>query len=333
MTNTQRLRYGVIGCANILRRDLIRGFRAAANAEPYAIASRTLAKAQQWAADLGIPRAYGSYEELLADPHIDAVYIPLPNHLHGEWTIKAAQAGKHVLCEKPLALDAAEAQRMADACAQAGVVLLEAFMYRFHPQTVRLQQLVADEVVGPLKVVRGGFSFFMNYNDNVRWTREWGGGGLMDVGCYPISLTRLLLGAEPTTAYAAATFSPTDVDEVLTGLLRFPGERHMIFDCAFRAAGGQSMTFIGERGRIEAPVAFLHGLGPTTITIHREGRVEAIECGPADEYQLMIEAFGRAVLQGEPLPVTPADAVGNMRAIDALLQSARTGVPVSLSTT
>lgn len=326
----EKLRFGIVGCANIVRRDLIRGFHAAVNAEPYAIASRSLAKAKQWAADLNIPHAYGSYDELLADPNVDAVYIPLPNHLHGEWTIKAARAGKHVLCEKPLALNAQEAEQMASACADADVILLEAFMYRFHPQTIHLKRLVDDGVVGPIQVVRGGFSFFMPYSDNVRWFPEMGGGALMDVGCYPISLTRLLLGSEPVRAMASAVFTGTGVDETLTGILRFPRDQHLIFECSFRAAGGQTMTIMGERGRIDVPVSFLHGLGKTQIHIQRDGRTETMEFGPADEYQLMIEAFGRAVLQGEPLPVTPADAIANMRAIDALLQSARTGQPVAV---
>ncbi len=326
--SANRLRFGILGCANIVRRDLIRGFHAAVNAEPYAIASRSLEKARQWAADLGIPHAYGSYEALLADPLVDAVYIPLPNHLHGEWTIKAAQAGKHVLCEKPLALNAAEAEQMATACAQAGVALLEAFMYRFHPQTVRLRQLVNEGAVGSVKVIRGGFSFFMPYSDNVRWFPEMGGGALMDVGCYPVSLTRLLLGDEPVRAMASAVFSIIGVDETLAGILRFPADRHLVFECSFRAAGGQAVTIIGEEGRIDVPVAFLHGLGTTEIHLHREGQVKTLSFGPADEYQLMIESFGRAVLQGEPLPVTPADAVANMRAIDALARSAREGLPV-----
>jgi len=326
--SANRLRFGILGCANIVRRDLIRGFHAAVNAEPYAIASRSLEKARQWAADLGIPHAYGSYEALLADPLVDAVYIPLPNHLHGEWTIKAAQAGKHVLCEKPLALNAAEAEQMAAVCAQAGVILLEAFMYRFHPQTVRLRQLVNEGAIGSVKVIRGGFSFFMPYSDNVRWFPEMGGGALMDVGCYPVSLTRLLLGEEPAQAMAAAVFSDTNVDETLAGILRFPADRHLVFECSFRAAGGQAMTIIGEEGRIDVPVAFLHGLGTTEIHLHCGDQVKTLSFGPADEYQLMIESFGRAVLQGEPLPVTPADAVANMRAIDALARSAREGLPV-----
>ncbi len=326
--STDRLRFGIIGCANIVRRDLIRGFHAARNAEPYAIASRSLEKAQQWAADLNIPRAYGSYDALLADPEVDAVYIPLPNHLHGEWTIKAARAGKHVLCEKPLALNAAEAEQMAAACAEAGVVLLEAFMYRFHPQTIRLKQLVDEGAIGPIKLLRGGFSFFMANPNNTRWFPEMGGGALMDVGCYPISLTRLLLGAEPTRALASAVWTERGVDETLAGILHFPAGQQLLFDCSFRAAGGQAMTIIGEEGRIEVPVSFLHGLGQTQIHLRRGDQVETLHFGPADEYQLMIEAFARAVLHGEPLPVTPADAVANMRAIDALLRSAREGVAV-----
>ncbi len=258
------------------------------------------------------------------------MYIPLPNHLHREWTIWAAQAGKHVLCEKPLALNAAEAEQMAAACAEAGVVLLEAFMYRFHPQTVRLKQLVQEGAIGPVRLVRGGFSFFMSSPENIRWFPEMGGGALMDVGCYPISLTRWLLDAEPVVAFASAVWSASGVDETLVGMLRFPDDQQLLFDCSFRAAGGQSVTIIGEEGRIEVPVAFLHGLGRTQVHIQRGGRVETMHFGPADEYQLMIEAFGRAALEGEPLPVTPADAIANMRAIDALLRSAREGAPVRL---
>ncbi|SIS49945.1 Gfo/Idh/MocA family protein [Alicyclobacillus vulcanalis] len=320
-----RVRFGILGCADIAVRKLIPGILASETAELYAVASRDRAKAEEVANRFGARRAYGSYDELLEDPNVDAVYIPLPNHLHKPWTLKAAARGKHVLCEKPLALDAREAQEMVDACRAHQVKLAEAFMYRHHPRYRRVLELVAQGAIGPVRGIRGSFTF-NNAADrgNIRYRRDWGGGSLYDVGCYPISAARLILGEEPEAVAAHAFFSPEHdgVDMYLSGLVEFANGVSLIFDCGMWAAARNELEVIGADGRLTLERAFLGE--PVTLRIEAggEARVETFE--PLDPYALEVDDLGRAILEGAPLAFPPEDAIANMRVLEACLESART---------
>jgi predicted dehydrogenase len=324
MTN-HRLRWGALSTANIGRRAVLPAIQRSGNGELLAVASRDAGRAAALAAELGAPRSYGSYEELLADPAIEAVYIPLPNSLHREWAIKAAAAGKHVLCEKPLALDPAECDEMIAAARQHGVLLMEAFMYRFHPQTARVLELLAQGAIGEPRVLRAAFTFRVTNPANIRMQPELGGGALMDVGCYCVNLARTLFGAEPTLAQAFANWGPSGVDELLLGQLRFAGERFAQFDSALTLARRESYQVAGTAGLIDVPVAFLPGAGDTTIRITTAAGVTEETIAGADEYQLMAEHFAACVRGRATLHYPPEEAAANMRAIAALYRSARSG--------
>jgi len=294
------------------------------NGELLAVASRDADKARAFASELGIPRAYASYEQLLADPEIEAVYIPLPNNMHREWAIKAAEAGKHILCEKPLALNAAECAEM-DAAARAnGVLLLEAFMYRFHPQTDRVIELIRQGAIGELRLIHAAFTFRLTNPANIRLQADLGGGSLMDVGCYCVNVSRTLFGAEPIEAQAFASWSASGVDEQMTGSLRFEGG-YAQFDSALTLARRESYQLVGQDGVIEVPVAFLPGHGDTTLRIRDAAGERSETIAGADEYQLMVEHFAACVRGQAALRYTPAEAAANMRTIEALYRSARNG--------
>jgi D-xylose 1-dehydrogenase (NADP+, D-xylono-1,5-lactone-forming) len=323
-----RVRWGVISTANIGRAAMIPALQAAGNGELVAVASRSLERAQEFAAKLGIPRAYGSYEDLLADPSIDAVYNPLPNSLHLEWSTAAMAAGKHVLCEKPLALNAAEAQAMVEAAARHGVLLTESFMYRYHPQTARVLALVAEGAIGALRLVHAAFTFRVTNPANVRLQPELGGGALMDVGCYCVNVGRTLASAagagEPVEAQAYATWTESSVDGELAGSLRWAGGLLVQFDCALTLPRREYYEAVGSEGVISVPVAFLPGSGATTISVRRGRESAQTETIPGlDEYRAIAEHFAGAILHGTPLAYPPEEAVANMRAIDALYRSAR----------
>ncbi|MUT67547.1 Gfo/Idh/MocA family protein [Paenibacillus sp. NEAU-GSW1] len=327
-----KLRWGIMSSAWIAIHKVIPGIQQSELGEVTAIASRGIAKAEEAAANLGIAKAYGSYEELLADADIDAVYIPLPNHMHKEWTIKAAEAGKHVLCEKPIALTAAEAQEMIDACRKAGVVLAEAFMYRHHPRYTRIQEIIASGEIGELRAISGAFTF-NNAADanNVRYKAEWGGGSLYDVGCYPISAARLLLGQEPVAATMHAFFSEQhdNVDMMSSGILEFPGNIALTFDCGMWAAERNRLEVLGTEGRIELPNAFAPGENDQFIVYAKDG--ERVE-GPFDlnTYSLQADRFAK-VVRGEAEPaVGEDDPRAGMIVLEACLKSARTKSRVEL---
>ena len=257
---TRKLRFGVIGCAGIAIGAVIPGIQQSETSEVAAIASRGISKAQETAAKLNIPKAYGSYEEILLDPDIDAVYIPLPNYLHMEWAIRAIEAGKHVLCEKPIALTEAEAQRMVDASRSAGVHLAEAFMYRNHPRYERIREIIKSGEIGEIRGIHSTFTF-NNAGDksNVRYRKEWGGGSMTYVGVYPISAARLLLATEPEAVTVHALISPEhdNVDMMASGVLEFPGNVALTFDCGMWAAFRNTIEVLGSEGRIEVPEAFV----------------------------------------------------------------------------
>ena len=324
-----KLRWGILSTATIGRTKVIPGIAGAPSCEVVAIASRELAAAQAVAALHGIPRAYGSYEALLADRGVDAVYIPLPNHLHAPWTIAAAEAGKHVLCEKPIALTAAEAETMVEAADRAGVALMEAFMYRHHPTWIAVREAVASGRIGDLVTVQSWFSYYDDHPASIHNVLDMGGGALYDIGCYCVNLSRMLFDAEPDRVTGSIARDPVDgTDTVATGILEFGG-RFATFTASTRAADDQRVHVYGTTGRISVEIPFnIPPDRPTRIHIASGGDppvapdVETLTFEAADQYTAEAEAFARAVLAGHPVPVPPADAVANLRVIEALFASA-----------
>jgi xylose dehydrogenase (NAD/NADP) len=322
------LRWGLLGTARINRR-LIPPLRVSPGTRLRAVASRDAERAAAYAREWGIARAYGSYEELLADGEIDAVYVPLPNHLHAEWAIRAARAGKHVLCEKPLALSVAEVDAMAAAAGEREVVLTEAFMYRHHPQTLRVKQLLDEGAIGEPRFVRGSFSFPLTRPDDVRLDPAMGGGAVWDVGCYPVSCARFVLGAEPLEVVGHATLGPTGIDETFAGQMVFPGGVLAQVDCSFRAPYRTQMEIVGGEGRILVPEPWVPGTGePLRVT--RGDEEEKIVVDGEDRYRLEIEDLADAVRRARPPRVSLAESRGNVATLVALLQSAREGRVVRL---
>jgi D-xylose 1-dehydrogenase (NADP+, D-xylono-1,5-lactone-forming) len=318
--------WGIVSTADI-NRKLIPGAHASPKVDLVAVASRDGARAEAYAKEWGIERAYGSYEALLADPEIEAVYISLPNTLHCEWSIRALEAGKHVLCEKPVTRHVAEAEAAFDAAERTGYLLSEAFMYRHNPQTLRLKDLVDEGAVGELRLVRSAFSYSLYDEDNIRLRPELEGGALMDVGCYCVSGSRLLAG-EPETAYAQARFGPTGTDWVLTGSLRFPGDVLAIFDCGTALVDRDELEAIGSEGSLFVDDPW-HCEEPG-IELRREDGVERIELDFVDPYRLELENLSDAIRGESALLLGREDAVAQARALEALHASATTGQPVSL---
>ncbi|KAA9008404.1 Gfo/Idh/MocA family oxidoreductase [Paenibacillus spiritus] len=321
-----KLRWGILGCAQIATNAVMPAIQASSSGTLAAIASRRLEKSREVAGQFGIGRAYGSYEELLADPEVDAVYIPLPNHLHREWVIRAAEAGKHVLCEKPLALTAAEAGEMVEACRKAGVHLAEAFMYRHHPRMKQVRELIADGAIGEIRGFRGAFT----YNDaedtgNIRFRAEWGGGSIYDVGCYPMSAARFLLGAEPEAVTAHARFSPEHggVDMMTSGLVEFPGGVSLIFDCGMWASNRQELEILGTTGRLYLPMPFNAREEDADFEWIRDGADrETVRGIGANPYVRQADDFAAAAGGAAPI-VSPGDPAANMALLEACLKSAR----------
>jgi predicted dehydrogenase len=323
------LRWGILSTAHIAREKVIPGIQKADRCRVVAIGSRDADQARQVADRLGIAKAHGSYEALLADPDVDAVYIPLPNHLHADWTIAAARAGKHVLCEKPLALSGADAERMVEACRAEGVRLMEAFMYRLHPSWVAVRELVASGRIGRLTAVQSWFSYFNDDMTNIRNIREYGGGALYDIGCYSVNLSRMLFGAEPTGVKATIRRDPVSgVDVVTSGILEF-GEGVATFTCSTRAEDDQRVHVYGTEGRISIPIPFnIPPDRPTQVLLAAGGdppvapRTEVLTFETADPYAVQAERFAEAVLDGGPTPTPAEDAVANMRVIERIIESA-----------
>jgi len=328
MTNaSNKLRWGILGCANIAMYAVIPGIRQSETGVVAAIASRSLEKSQQHAQKHVIPQAYGSYEELIADPEIDAIYIPLPNHLHKEWTIKAAQAGKHVLCEKPFSLDAAEAAEMVAAAEQAGVQLAEAFMYRHHPRYARIKEIIRSGEIGDIRGIHSAFTFNGAADKgNVRFERSMGGGSLYDVGVYPISAARMLLEQEPVAVTAHALFSPEHdhVDMMVSAMLEFDGSIGMTMDCGMWAAFRNTLEVLGTLGRIEVPSAFIatDEASSSFTVVTESGRRE--ENPPyVNQYALQADDLAYAAWGRKQPHFSAQDAVLNMKVVDACLRSAR----------
>jgi predicted dehydrogenase len=317
------LRWGVLGAANIARKKVLPAIQASNNGRVVGVASRDRSRAEELAKAANIPQVFDDYTALLNSSEIDAVYIPLPNSEHHRWTIAAAEAGKHILCEKPLALNAQEAEEMVQAAERAGVTLAEAFMYRHHPLVKDVLDLLHHGAIGELRMVRSTFSFGLVSDANIRLSKELGGGGLMDVGCYGVNLARLVAGAEPSAVTAVAVPGSSGVDESFIGVMRFPDGVVAEIDVSLRAAGDTRYELIGTTGWISVRQGFRPEADEEgEIQLHQSGDVSRIFTDVVDQYQLMVEEFGRAVLEGRPLRFPAEDAVANMRVIDALRNAA-----------
>ena len=320
------VKWGFLSTADI-NDKLLPGAKASADVDVIAVASRDTERARAYADERGIERAYGSYDELLADPDIEAIYISLPNSMHVEWSIRALEAGKHVLCEKPLSRHPADVERAFNAAEQAGRILMEAFMYRHNPQTKRLVELVAGGAIGRLRLIRAAFSFPLGDTTNVRLNAELEGGGLMDVGCYCVSGSRLLAG-EPESAYGDQVAAASGVDELFIGTLRFPDGVLAEIDCGLVMPVRDELEAIGEEGSLFLDDPW-HCRKPI-IEVRKEDGTERIELEPKDSYRLQLENMSAAIRgQAEPL-LGRDDALGQARAIEALYRSAAEGRSVSL---
>jgi predicted dehydrogenase len=331
-----KLRWGVLSTANIGLKKVIPAMQQGALTAVTAIASRDILKAREAAASLGIATAYGSYEELLADPDIDAIYNPLPNQLHVPWTIRAAEAGKHVLCEKPLSLTVAEAETLLEVRARTGVKIGEAFMIRSYPQWLRLRELLSEGRIGELRSVAGFFSYFNNDPANIRNQPDAGGGALMDIGCYLIHASRYAFGGSPRRAMGLVDRDPAmHIDRLTSGILDFEAGQS-IFMCSTQLVPYQRIHFFGTKGRIEIEIPFNAPPDrPTRIFIDSNGDLScsgiATETFPiCDQYTMQGDAFSKAVQDNTGVPVSVEDAIANMAVIEAVFESARSGQWVTL---
>jgi predicted dehydrogenase len=327
---TTKVRWGVLGAANIALKQVIPGIQQSASGTVVALASRTREKAEAAARDLGIPRAHASYEALLADPEVDAIYNPLPNHLHVPWSVRAADAGKHVLCEKPIALHADEVLALIAARDRNRVVVGEAFMVRAQPRWLAVKRLVAEGRVGEVGLIAGHFSYYRRDPNDVRSHLEWGGGALLDVGSYPITMSRWLFGDEPSEVVALIDRDPElRIDRLTSAILRFP-RGQASFTCGGQLVLHQRMQVLGTRGRIEVDAPFNPLADRPSRLVIDEGKglyldgAEVMEFPPVHQYAAQADAFARAVRGEAEVPVTLEDAMANMRVIDALFRSSET---------
>lgn len=326
----ERVRWGIVSTANIGRAALVPAIQTSGNGEIVAVASRDAERAFGYATRFSIPASYGSYEELLRDPEIDAVYIPLPNSLHAAWVLRALEAGLHVLCEKPLGLSAEECLEMAEAAEARDLLLMEAFMYRFHPQIAGALTLIESGAIGTLKHMHAAFTFRLTRPDNIRLQPELGGGSLMDVGCYAVNVFRTFAGEEPVEVQAFARWHENGVDEQMTGSLRFAGGVTAQFDCALDMSRRETFLAAGTEGVLELPRAFLPGTGNTAILLRKGyAEVEQRTIAGVDEYRLMVEHFGDCILNNTRPNFDAREAALNMRVIEALYRSAAAeGLPM-----
>lgn len=322
-----KVRWGILSTSDLALKKVIPAMQEGQYSEITAIASRSLGKAQAAAAQLQIPTAYGSYEELLNDPNIDAIYNPLPNHLHIQWSIKALQAGKHVLCEKPLSMTAAEAQELADAAKHyPHLKVMEAFMYRMHPQWQRARQLVKEGAVGELRTVHSFFSYYLDDPTNIRNILEAGGGTMMDIGCYAISFARFIFDAEPKRIMGIVEFDPKlKTDRLASGILDF-GNGTSTFTCSTQLSPYQRVHIFGTTGRIEIEIPANAPVDrPCRIWLERDGKIEEITFEISNQYTLQGDLFSQAVLDNTEVPTPIEDGIANMKAIEAIFSSAKSG--------
>jgi predicted dehydrogenase len=327
----KKVRWGVLGVANIATKKVIPAMQKGERSEIVAIASRSLERARQAAEELGIAKAYGSYEELLADPEVEAIYNPLPNHLHVPWSIKAAERAKHVLCEKPIALSAKEVESLIEVRNRTGVKIGEAFMVRTHPEWLRAREMVRSGQIGELRAIMSPFSYFNRDPKNVRNVLEFGGGGLMDIGCYPITMSRFLFEREPTRVASVIDRDPEmKIDRLASAILDFaPGQA--VFVCSTQLAPFQRMQIIGTRGRVEIEIPYnIPPDRPSRIFLDdgselagRSARVEEIPT--CDQYTVQGDLFSKAIQEGGDVPVPLENARANMLVIEAVFRAGETG--------
>jgi len=322
------LNWGLLSTAHI-NRKLIPPLRVSKRNHLLAVGSRLQESADAYAKEKKIERAYGSYDALLADPDIHVIYNPLPNHLHGEWTIKAVEAGKHVLCEKPLALSVDEVDAVKAAAHKHGCVVAEAFMYRHHPQTLKVQEIVKSGSLGTLKLIRGSFSFVLTREGDVRLKPEWGGGSIWDVGCYPISYARTIVGENPLEVFGWQVAGPTGIDETFVGQMRFKDNVLAQFDSSFVIPFRASMEIVGSDATLSIPAPFKPGVNEQ-IFITRGNKTKRIKIKGQELYLGEVEDMADAILLGKDSLVSLDDSRANVEAISAFLESARVGKPLSL---
>jgi len=328
---TKKIRWGVLGAAKIAVTKVIPAMQQGTYSEISAIASRDLEKARQTAQNLKIPKFYGSYEELLADAEIDAVYNPLPNNLHVPWTIKAAEAGKHVLCEKPIALTAEEARKLIETRDRAGVKIQEAFMVQTHPQWLAVRDFIRAGNIGNLQAINGFFSYFNNDSTNIRNQIETGGGALLDIGCYCINISRFIIGEEPRKVSALIERDAlSTIDKLTSAMLEFPCCQST-FTCSTQLVPYQRMQFFGTSGRIEVEIPFNITIDqPTRIFVDDGaslfgGTIETIEVPAANQYTVQGDLFSRAILENSEQAIALEDSVKNVSVIEAVFRAAESG--------
>lgn len=322
------LQWGILSTARI-NQALIKPLAESPRNHLMAVASRDEARVRDYASQNGIERAYGSYDALLADPEIDVVYISMPNSLHAEWAIRAADAGKHVLCEKPLAMSVEEVDAISAAAARNSIVVAEAFMYRHHPQTLKVQELIASGAIGELRLVRGGFTFHNKRPNNVRLDPELGGGSIWDLGCYPISYARTVMGgAAPEEVMGWQIVGPTGVDISFFGQMRFAGGVYAQFDSSFQSFPASPMEFVGSEGRITLTQSFKPEPNARLYFHRTDQPVEVLKMGDDLTYLGEVEDLYDAAVAGTPQRIPLSDSRLNVLTISALLRSAREGRPV-----
>jgi D-xylose 1-dehydrogenase (NADP+, D-xylono-1,5-lactone-forming) len=325
---TQTLQWGLLSTARI-NDALILPLQTSKRNKLIAVASRSQDKAEAYASEKKIPRAYGSYEALLVDPEIDIIYNPLPNHLHADWTIRALEAGKHVLCEKPMALSLTEVDNISAAAGKSGKIVTEAYAYRSHPQTVRVREMIKSGKLGKIRLVFGSFTFIMTKQGDIRWDPEMGGGSLWDIGCYPLSFMRYVLGVEPVEVFGWQDTSPSGIDETFAAQLRFPGGVYAQLNCSFKVPSHEFVEIVGDEGTLSVPQPFNTRM-KRALYLTQAGKTSSIEVKGPDPYAGEVEDLADSILLGKPAVVSLADSRANTAAILALLESAKIGKPVPL---
>lgn len=329
MSDHKKIRWGILSTANIGTSHVIPAMQRGKLTEVVAISSRSQESAQKAADALGIPRAHGSYEALLADPEVDAIYNPLPNHMHIEWSVKALEAGKHVLCEKPLGLTAAECQLLVDASSRhPELKLMEAFMFRHHPQWAKTKQLISDGVIGTPRTIQSFFSYFNDDPNNIRNMDSIGGGGLLDIGCYNISLARFIFNTEPQRVIGIIDNDPVmKIDRIASGIMDFGDSRTSTFTCGTQLAPYQRVIILGTEGRIEIEIPFNAPRDAPCNIFHQRGYdpIQRIEIPRADQYTIQGDLFAKAVLKNSPVPTPITDGIKNMQVIEAIVTSGISG--------
>jgi len=323
---TSKIRWGILSTANIGVQKVIPAMQKGQFITVDAIASRNIEKANAIADKLNIPKRYGSYEELLEDPDIDAIYNPLPNHLHVPWTIKAMEAGKHVLCEKPIGMNADEAKLLVEATLKfPHLKVMEAFMYRFHPQWQKTRELVLSGAVGEIKTIHSFFSYYNVAPQNIRNQADIGGGALMDIGCYCVSFPRFIFNEEPVKIISEMELDPEmKTDRLTSAILRFPSGKTSTFTCSTQLMPYQRANVFGDKGQIEVEIPV--NAPPETlvkITLHTKEKTEIFTFDPTDQYTLQGDAFSKAILEDKKVPTPLSDAVNNMKVIDAVVESSK----------